>query len=138
VSCAVMCAALIAMTWRSEPAAGMQDLQLGPAVVAGDHRDGQVRIGAAIPVIELALTGPTSPQVDYAPLFRLLESQYRTGLIDGDELGLQLLAIAGQVAMLQRRLPCGRASRPPRTVSRWENPSRTWPAKPASATTTTS
>lgn len=58
---------------------------------------------ASTPTVELALTGPTSPLVDYASLFRLLESQYRTGLLDGDELGVQLLAIASQVAVLQRR-----------------------------------
>jgi AraC-like DNA-binding protein len=56
----------------------------------------------AVPAVELALTGPTSPLVDYAPLFKLLESQYRTGLLEGDELGVQLLAIAGQLAALQR------------------------------------
>jgi AraC-like DNA-binding protein len=60
---------------------------------------------AGLPAVELALTGPTSPLVDYSPLFRLLESQYRTGLLDGDELGVQLLAIAGQLAALQRRRP---------------------------------
>jgi AraC-like DNA-binding protein len=55
------------------------------------------------PSIELALSGATPPLVDYLPVIRLLESQYRTGLIDGDELGVQLLAIAGQFAALQRR-----------------------------------
>jgi AraC-like DNA-binding protein len=57
----------------------------------------------AIPVIELPLVGPTPPLVDYVVLFRLLESQYRTGLLDGDELGVQLLAIAGQFAAVHRR-----------------------------------
>lgn len=28
--------------------AGVQDLQLGPAVVAGDHRDGQVLVGGEL------------------------------------------------------------------------------------------
>jgi AraC-like DNA-binding protein len=59
--------------------------------------------GGPMPAVELALTGPTPPLVDYALLFRLLESQYRTGLLDGDELGVQLLAIASQFAVLQRR-----------------------------------
>jgi AraC-like DNA-binding protein len=58
-----------------------------------------------MPTVELPLTGPTSPLVDYFPLFRLLEGQYRTGLLDGDELGVQLLAIASQFASLQRRRP---------------------------------
>jgi len=53
--------------------------------------------------IELPLGGPTPPLVDYAALFRVLESQYRTGLLDGDELGVQLLAIAGQFAAVHRR-----------------------------------
>jgi AraC-like DNA-binding protein len=61
--------------------------------------------GPALPTVELALTGPTSPLVDYFQLFRLLESQYRTGLLDGDELGVQLLAIASQLAVLQRGRP---------------------------------
>lgn len=60
-------------------------------------------VGAPVPAVELALTGPTSPLVDYALLCRLLESQYRTGLLGGDELGVQLLAIASQFAVLQRR-----------------------------------
>lgn len=59
--------------------------------------------GARTPPVELALSGPTPPLIDYLPVIRLLESQYRTGLIDGDELGVQLLAIAGQFAALQRR-----------------------------------
>jgi len=59
--------------------------------------------GIKTPPIELALSGPTPPIIDYLPVIRLLESQYRTGLIDGDELGVQLLAIAGQFAALQRR-----------------------------------
>jgi AraC-like DNA-binding protein len=58
---------------------------------------------ARVPAIELALSGATSPLIDYLPVIRLLESQYRTGLIDGDELGIQLLAIASQLATLQRR-----------------------------------
>jgi AraC-like DNA-binding protein len=62
-----------------------------------------------MPTVELPLTGPTSPLVDYFPLFRLLESQYRTGLLDGDELGVQLLAIASQFAVLQRRRPTATA-----------------------------
>jgi len=76
-----------------------------PGEVAGTQPDTAPdgRASRAIPPIELSLTGPTSPLVDYAVLFRLLESQYRTGLLDGDELGVQLLAIAGQVAALQRR-----------------------------------
>jgi AraC-like DNA-binding protein len=56
-----------------------------------------------VPAIELPLTGPTPPLVDYAVLFRVLESQYRTGLLDGNELGVQLLAIAGQFAAVHRR-----------------------------------
>jgi AraC-like DNA-binding protein len=56
-----------------------------------------------VPSIELALSGATPPLIDYLPVIRLLESQYRTGLIDGDELGVQLLAITGQFAALQRR-----------------------------------
>jgi AraC-like DNA-binding protein len=64
---------------------------------------------AAIPAVELALAGPTSPLVDYYQLFRLLESQYRTGLLDGDELGVQLLAIATQLAVLQRGRPAASA-----------------------------
>ncbi|HEX3752630.1 MAG TPA: AraC family transcriptional regulator [Streptosporangiaceae bacterium] len=56
-----------------------------------------------VPAIELPLAGPTPPLVDYAALFRILEGQYRTGLLDGDELGLQLLAIAGQFAAAHRR-----------------------------------
>jgi AraC-like DNA-binding protein len=56
-----------------------------------------------VPAIELPLTGPTPPLVDYAVLFRVLEGQYRTGLLDGDELGLQLLAIVGQFAAVHRR-----------------------------------
>jgi AraC-like DNA-binding protein len=59
--------------------------------------------GARVPPTELALCGATPPLIDYLPVIRLLESQYRTGLIDGDELGVQLLAIAGQFAALQRR-----------------------------------
>ncbi len=58
---------------------------------------------AGIPAIQLTLSGPTSPLIDYLPVIRLLESQYRTGLINGDELGVQLLAIASQFATLQRR-----------------------------------
>ena len=64
---------------------------------------------AAVPAVELALTGPTSPLVDYYQLFRLLESQYRTGLLDGDELGVQLLAIANQLAVLKRGRPTASA-----------------------------
>jgi AraC-like DNA-binding protein len=56
-----------------------------------------------VPAIELPLTGPTPPLIDYAVLFRVLESQYRTGLLDGDELGVQLLAAAGQFAAVHRR-----------------------------------
>jgi AraC-like DNA-binding protein len=56
-----------------------------------------------VPAIELPLTGPTPPLIDYAVLFRVLESQYRTGLLDADELGLQLLAIVGQFAAVHRR-----------------------------------
>jgi AraC-like DNA-binding protein len=66
--------------------------------------------GDGMPAVELALTGPTSPLVDYFPLFRLLESQYRIGLLDGDELGMQLLAIASQFAALQRRRPTAPAN----------------------------
>jgi AraC-like DNA-binding protein len=57
----------------------------------------------SIPVIELPLVGPMPPLVDHVVLFRLLESQYRTGLLNGDELGIQLLAIAGQCAAVHRR-----------------------------------
>jgi AraC-like DNA-binding protein len=59
--------------------------------------------GAGVPAVELALSGPTPPLIDYLPIVRMLESQYRTGLIDGDELGVQLLAIASQLAAIQRR-----------------------------------
>lgn len=59
--------------------------------------------GAGTPPVELALSGSTPPLIDYLPVIRLLESQYRTGLLDGDELGVQLLAVAGQFAALQRR-----------------------------------
>jgi AraC-like DNA-binding protein len=55
------------------------------------------------PRFELGLSGETSPLVNYYSLFTLLEGQYRTGLLDGDELGVQLLAIIGQVAALQRQ-----------------------------------
>jgi AraC-like DNA-binding protein len=55
------------------------------------------------PRFVLGLTGETSPTVNYYSLFKLLEDQYRTGLLDGDELGVQLLAILGQVTALQRQ-----------------------------------
>jgi AraC-like DNA-binding protein len=60
-------------------------------------------VAGTVPAIELPLAGPTPPLVDHAALFRVLESQYRTGLFDGDELGVQLLAIAGQFAAVHRR-----------------------------------
>jgi AraC-like DNA-binding protein len=58
---------------------------------------------SATPKFELRLSGETSPTVSYYSLFTLLEGQYRTGLLDGDDLGFQLLAIIGQVAALQRQ-----------------------------------
>jgi AraC-like DNA-binding protein len=60
---------------------------------------------AGVTVTELPLSGPISPLVDYAALVQMLESQYRLGLLDGDELGIQLLAVAGQAAALQRGRP---------------------------------
>ena len=41
--------------------------------------------------------------MNYHSLFRFLEHLYRSGLVDGDELGVQLLAIFGQLAALQRQ-----------------------------------
>jgi AraC-like DNA-binding protein len=61
------------------------------------------REDSGVTAIDLPLSGPISPLVDYAALVRMLESQYRLGLLDGDELGVQLLAVAGQAAALQRR-----------------------------------
>jgi AraC-like DNA-binding protein len=77
-------------------------------VLGGDVRESGAPAEAPpadrpIPAIELPLAGPTLPLVDYVALFRALEGQYRTGLLDGDELGLQLLAIAGQFAAVHRR-----------------------------------
>lgn len=72
------------------------DVQEPPAVEPG-------YVAGTVPAIELPLAGPTPPMVDHAALFRALESQYRTGLLDGDELGVQLLAIAGQFAAVHRR-----------------------------------
>jgi AraC-like DNA-binding protein len=60
-------------------------------------------VDGTVPAIELPLAGPLPPLVDYAALFRVVENQYRTGLLDGDELGVQLLAIAGQFAAVHRR-----------------------------------
>jgi AraC-like DNA-binding protein len=60
---------------------------------------------AGAPTVELALCGAAPPLIDYLPVIRLLETHYRTGLIDSDELGVQLLAVAGQLALrLRRRL----------------------------------
>lgn len=56
-----------------------------------------------MPRFELGLSGETPAAVNYFSLFTLLEGQYRTGLLDGTELGVQLLAIIGQVAALQRQ-----------------------------------
>jgi AraC-like DNA-binding protein len=76
-------------------------------VLAGDVRDSAPAEPSpesrSIPPIELPLAGPIPPLVDYIALFRVLEGQYRTGLLDGDELGIQLLAIAGQFAAVHRR-----------------------------------
>ena len=54
--------------------------------------------------VELCLVGEAAMAVvNYQSLFRFLEHLYRTGLVDGDELGVQLLAIFGQLAALQRQ-----------------------------------
>jgi len=53
--------------------------------------------------VELCLVGETTAVVNYQSLFVLLEQLYRSGLLDGDELGVQLLAIIGQLAALQRQ-----------------------------------
>jgi AraC-like DNA-binding protein len=55
------------------------------------------------PKFTVGLSGETSPMVNYQSLFGLLEGQYRTGSLDGVELGVQLLAIIGQLAALQRQ-----------------------------------
>lgn len=51
----------------------------------------------ASPSIELGLRGSTSPVMDYLSLVKFLEGQYRIGSMDSDQLGLQLLAVLGQV-----------------------------------------
>ena len=60
------------------------------------HFGGDDNVNAS-PSLELALRGSTSPVVDYLSLVRFLEGQFRIGTMDGDQLGLQLMAVLGQV-----------------------------------------
>jgi AraC-like DNA-binding protein len=63
----------------------------------------QLRPGHGTPKYELALKGETLPEVNYVGLCSFLDRQFRTGIADGDQLGLQLLALLGQLALVQLR-----------------------------------
>ncbi len=53
-------------------------------------------------LLELPLSGECSPVLNYLALFRFLEANFRSGLLSGDELGVQLWAIFGQLCVMQR------------------------------------
>ena len=54
-------------------------------------------------VWELPITGECSPALNYVELLRFLEASFRSGLVSGDELGAQLWAVLGQLAVVQRQ-----------------------------------
>ena len=52
---------------------------------------------------ELPITGECSPALNYLELLRFLEANFRSGLMSGEELGAQLWAVLGQLAVMQRQ-----------------------------------
>jgi AraC-like DNA-binding protein len=52
---------------------------------------------------ELPVTGECPAEMDYVRLFRFLEPHFRSGLMSGEELGAQLWAVLGQLALMQRQ-----------------------------------
>jgi AraC-like DNA-binding protein len=52
---------------------------------------------------ELPIMGECSPALNYSELLRFLEASFRSGLMSGEELGAQLWAVLGQLAVMQRQ-----------------------------------